>query len=119
MKCENSICTKGAPKRKKCIKILLVNDLSEGQRRMKGKSAFQRLKSMSAVTFDAHSQTQKQPEKPANTAFSGKTISQKTNTLIVSIFCDIVGRGDRTRTCGILVPNQARYQLRYTSENAA
>lgn len=25
------------------------------------------------------------------------------------------GRSDRTRTCSILVPNQARYQLRYTS----
>ena len=25
------------------------------------------------------------------------------------------GRGDRTRTCGILVPNQALYQLSYTS----
>ena len=28
-----------------------------------------------------------------------------------------VGRGDRTRTCGILLPKQARYQLRYTSIN--
>ena len=27
------------------------------------------------------------------------------------VFC---GRSDRIRTCGILVPNQARYQLRYT-----
>ena len=27
----------------------------------------------------------------------------------------IFGRSDRTRTCSILVPNQARYQLRYTS----
>ena len=26
------------------------------------------------------------------------------------------GRSDRTRTCSILVPNQARYQLRYTSK---
>ena len=26
-----------------------------------------------------------------------------------------VGRGDRTRTCDSLVPNQERYQLRYTS----
>ena len=25
------------------------------------------------------------------------------------------GRGDRTRTCDSLVPNQERYQLRYTS----
>ena len=25
-------------------------------------------------------------------------------------------RGDRTRTCDSLVPNQERYQLRYTSE---
>ena len=25
------------------------------------------------------------------------------------------GRGDRTRTCGILLPKQARYHLRYTS----
>ena len=89
--CENPVCTKDAPKRKKCTKILLVNDLSEGQRRMKGKSAFQRLKSMSAVTFDAHSQTQKQPKKPANTAFSGIKMSQRTNTSIVSILCDIVG----------------------------
>ena len=95
MNCENSVCTKDAPKRKKCTKILLVNDLSEGQRRMKGKSEFQRLKSMSAVTFDAHSQTQKQPEKPANTAFSGIKMSQRTNTSIVSILCDIVGLGER------------------------
>ena len=29
--------------------------------------------------------------------------------------CFFYGRGDRIRTCGILVPNQARYQLRYTS----
>ena len=28
----------------------------------------------------------------------------------------IFGRSDRTRTCSILVPNQARYQLRYTSK---
>ena len=27
------------------------------------------------------------------------------------------GRGDRTRTCGLLVPNQARYQLRNTSRS--
>ena len=27
----------------------------------------------------------------------------------------VFGRSDRTRTCSILVPNQARYQLRYTS----
>ena len=26
------------------------------------------------------------------------------------------GRGDRTRTCDSLVPNQERYQLRYTSD---
>ena len=26
-----------------------------------------------------------------------------------------IGRGDRTRTCDSLVPNQERYQLRYTS----
>ena len=25
------------------------------------------------------------------------------------------GRGDRTRTCGPMVPNHVRYQLRYTS----
>ena len=30
-----------------------------------------------------------------------------------------VGRGDRTRTCDILLPKQARYQLRYTSMNGA
>ena len=29
---------------------------------------------------------------------------------------EFAGRGDRIRTCGILVPNQARYQLRYTSK---
>jgi hypothetical protein len=107
MKCENSICTKGAPKRKKCIKILLVNDLSEGQRRMKGKSAFQRLKSMSAVTFDAHSQTQKQPKKPANTAFSGIKMSQRTNTSIVSILCDIVGGDEGARTHDLTDVNRA------------
>ena len=28
------------------------------------------------------------------------------------------GRGDRTRTCDSLVPNQERYQLRYTSVKA-
>ena len=28
-------------------------------------------------------------------------------------------RGDRTRTCDSLVPNQERYQLRYTSKNFA
>jgi hypothetical protein len=27
------------------------------------------------------------------------------------------GRSERTRTSGFLVPNQARYQLRYTPEN--
>ena len=27
----------------------------------------------------------------------------------------IESRGDRTRTCDSLVPNQERYQLRYTS----
>ena len=26
-------------------------------------------------------------------------------------------RGDRTRTCDSLVPNQERYQLRYTPQN--
>ncbi len=30
-------------------------------------------------------------------------------------FLPAFGRGDRTRTCGLLVPNQARYQLRNTS----
>ncbi len=30
-------------------------------------------------------------------------------------FSNIGGRGDRTRTCDSLVPNQERYQLRYTS----
>ena len=29
------------------------------------------------------------------------------------------GRGDRTRTCDSLVPNQERYQLRYTPVNCA
>ena len=28
------------------------------------------------------------------------------------------GRGDRTRTCGLVVPNHARYQLRNTSKKA-
>lgn len=27
----------------------------------------------------------------------------------------LLGRGDRTRTCGVLLPKQARYQLRHTS----
>ena len=27
-----------------------------------------------------------------------------------------MSRGDRTRTCDSLVPNQERYQLRYTSQ---
>jgi len=98
MNCENSVCTKDAPKRKKCTKKLLVNDLSEAQRQLRGKSAFQRLKSMPAGTSDAHSQTQKQPEKPANTAFSGIKMSQRTNTSIVSILCDIVGGGGGSRT---------------------
>ncbi|HQK35823.1 MAG TPA: hypothetical protein PK074_13960 [Spirochaetales bacterium] len=48
MNCENSVCTKDAPKRKKCTKKLLVNDLSEGQRRMKEKSESQKQESMSA-----------------------------------------------------------------------
>ena len=74
---------------------------------MKGKSEFQRLKSMSAVTFDAHSQTQKQPEKPANTAFSGIKMSQRTNTSIVSILCDIVGGDNRARTCDLFDVNEA------------
>ena len=30
-----------------------------------------------------------------------------------------MGRGDRTRTCDILVPNQVRYQLRYAPIFAA
>ena len=31
----------------------------------------------------------------------------------------LVCRGDRTRTCDSLVPNQERYQLRYTSKAGA
>ena len=34
---------------------------------------------------------------------------------IVSQLRFLFGRGDRTRTCGILLPKQARYHLRYTS----
>ena len=34
---------------------------------------------------------------------------------IKSVMNTRYGRGDRIRTCGILVPNQARYHLRYTS----
>ena len=33
----------------------------------------------------------------------------------VSLFRISYCRGDRTRTCDSLVPNQERYQLRYTS----
>ena len=44
--------------------------------------------------------------------FAGDT--KKTLTLFESaVHCE--SRGDRTRTCDSLVPNQERYQLRYTS----
>ena len=35
----------------------------------------------------------------------------------VGMLCSNESRGDRTRTCDSLVPNQERYQLRYTPEN--
>ncbi len=40
-----------------------------------------------------------------------KKINSKFNLLLK------YGRGDRDRTCGLMVPNHARYQLRYTSIN--
>ena len=39
---------------------------------------------------------------------------QKNMTLIVSKLESCYGPSDRIRTCGIVVPNHARYQLRYT-----
>ena len=35
-------------------------------------------------------------------------------TLIVSILAFLCGPSDRVRTCGLMVPNHPRYQLRYT-----
>lgn len=35
-------------------------------------------------------------------------------TLIVSILAFLYGPSDRVRTCGLMVPNHPRYQLRYT-----
>ena len=42
-----------------------------------------------------------------------KHMSDPTRKTGAGVF--LFGRGDRTRTCDILVPNQERYQLRYTS----
>ena len=39
---------------------------------------------------------------------------KKRNAGIVSILAFQFGPSDRIRTCGILLPKQARYQLRYT-----
>ena len=55
-----------------------------------------------------------------NTIFSlareNQVIIKKTaNSLRISGEQLTLCRGDRTRTCDILVPNQERYQLRYTS----
>ena len=43
--------------------------------------------------------------------FNRKNKSPKPVVLTVSDFC---GPSDKIRTCGILLPKQARYQLRYT-----
>lgn len=44
-----------------------------------------------------------------NSAVCG--IKKEMDIVSISFVC----RGDRTRTCDSLVPNQERYQLRYTS----
>ena len=41
-----------------------------------------------------------------------------TKTLLKAAFRKKGGPSDRIRTCGILLPKQARYQLRYTRINA-
>ena len=38
------------------------------------------------------------------------------NKGFMPVFGRIFGRSDRIRTCGIMVPNHARYQLRYTPD---
>ena len=43
-----------------------------------------------------------------------QTNQNKKPLIYLSGFLIGIGRSDRIRTCGILVPNQARYQLRYT-----
>ena len=45
----------------------------------------------------------------------GKIIGKPLTRYESAAFSEIGGRGDRTRTCDSLVPNQERYQLRYTS----
>lgn len=45
--------------------------------------------------------------------FLGKKINYQ---FLDSLLQLINGRGDRDRTCDLMVPNHARYQLRYTSK---
>ena len=47
---------------------------------------------------------------------SPKTVDATGFAPMASKLFGYYGRSDRNRTCGILVPNQARYQLRYTPE---
>ena len=44
---------------------------------------------------------------------SRESTKKVTKNFLLMTYC----RGDRTRTCDSLVPNQERYQLRYTPEN--
>ena len=52
-----------------------------------------------------------QPCTFAKSITNNLTRSFRPNVLVLSFR---IGRGDRTRTCDPLVPNQMRYQLRYT-----
>ena len=45
----------------------------------------------------------------------GATFDKKINSKYLNLLFKY-GRGDRDRTCDLMVPNHARYQLRYTSK---
>ena len=45
-------------------------------------------------------------------------MERRKGTLIVSQSEFLFGPSDRIRTCGILLPKQARYQLRYTRSSS-
>ena len=46
-----------------------------------------------------------------SSSFRSRDEKERAGESLLSLF----GRGDKTRTCGILLPKQARYQLRHTS----
>ena len=65
-------------------------------------------------THNETNPTYQRAENPCKSSIFAKRIRLIVSIPVVSKLSTLFGPSDRIRTCGILLPKQARYQLRYT-----